>query len=63
MEDDELIDRAVAKGVMLALRRHKLLGNPVCDCRNGKVVWIAPEDIQIDKSLLADDTDEFPPVT
>ena len=47
-DDDELVAKALKKGVMDALRRHKLAGNPVCEWRDGKVVWIAPEDIKID---------------
>jgi hypothetical protein len=46
--DRELVTKALKKGVMDALRRHKQAGNPVCEWRDGKVVWIAPEDIKID---------------
>jgi hypothetical protein len=44
-EEGVAIDRALRKAVREALRRHKLLGNPVAVCRDDKVVWIAPEDI------------------
>jgi len=30
------------------VREHKLLGNPVAAWRNGKVVLIPPEEIEID---------------
>jgi hypothetical protein len=40
-----LLDEAFAKGVRDALRQHKLAGNPVAEWRDGKVVWIQPEDI------------------
>src|ERR1700726_54377 len=39
------IDRALAQGVREALRMHKRMGNPVAAWRDGKVVWIQPEDI------------------
>jgi len=42
------IDEAVRMGVRIALIRHKKLGNPVVAWRDGKVVWIPPEDIQVD---------------
>jgi hypothetical protein len=48
LADDELVTKALRKGVRDALRRHKQAGNPVCEWRDGKVVWIAPEDIKID---------------
>lgn len=44
-EDDELIDRALGDAVEEALRDHKRAGNPVCEWRDGKVVWIPPEEI------------------
>ena len=60
-EEGMLIDEALAKAVRDAVRMHKLLGNPVAEWRDGKVVWVQPEDIQIDDddSLRRD----FPPVT
>jgi hypothetical protein len=30
-----------------ALLKHKQAGNPVCTLKDGKVVWIAPEDIKL----------------
>jgi hypothetical protein len=54
-DDDEAIDRALADAVRNALRRHKLLGNPVAGWRDGRVVWIAPEDIQIDDATYGSD--------
>ena len=49
--DDDVITQALQRGVRDALRRHKLLGNPVAEWRDGRVVWIAPEDIQIDDAV------------
>lgn len=46
--DDEAIDRAVGDAVMDALRRHKLLGNPVAEWRDGRVVWIPADEIQLE---------------
>ena len=47
MADDNLVLRALKKGVQQALRRHKQAGNPVCVWRDGKVVWIRPKDIPV----------------
>jgi hypothetical protein len=44
----KLMDRALAEGVREALRFHKRIGNPVARWRGGKVVWVQPEDIQVD---------------
>jgi hypothetical protein len=38
---DEALNRAVRRAVLL----HKKLGYPVCAWRDGKVVWIPPEEI------------------
>lgn len=50
LEDRERIDGALSRAVREALRRHKLLRNPVTVWRDGKVVWVAPEDIGIDEA-------------
>lgn len=42
------IDEAVRAGVRRALLRHKKLGNPIATWRDGKVVWIPPEEIPVD---------------
>ena len=47
MRDDQLIERAIRRGVREALKQHKQAGNPIAAWRDGKVVWIAPEDIEI----------------
>ena len=49
MEDDELIDGAMRDAVRQALLDHKRSGDPIVISENGKVVWIPPEDISIDK--------------
>ena len=46
----EPIDQALRKGVQDALRRHKQAGNPVCEQRDGKIIWVQPEDIDVDEA-------------
>ncbi|MCL1470735.1 hypothetical protein [Argonema antarcticum] len=41
------IDRALNQAVQKAVWKHKVLGNPVAAWRDGKVVWIPPEEISI----------------
>lgn len=48
-EEGTLIDDALKKGVQEALLRHKQLGNPVVTWRNGKIVWLKPEEIFVSK--------------
>jgi len=45
----QLITRALAKGVREALERHKRLGQPVVVFRNGKTVWVGPDEIDLPK--------------
>ncbi len=47
VDDIPRILRALREAVQEALRRHKLAGNPVAVWRNGRVEWIAPEDIPV----------------
>jgi len=46
-EEGTPIDEALRSAVLHALWRHKRLGNPVAEWRDGKVVWIQPEDINV----------------
>jgi hypothetical protein len=48
LEDAQFIKQALARGVREALLRHKRLGNPICVWEDNKVVWIAPEDIEVE---------------
>jgi hypothetical protein len=48
LEDGELIERAMRRGVRQALLLHKQTGRPIVVWRDGQVVWIAPEDIEIE---------------
>jgi hypothetical protein len=41
------IDEALRRGVRDALRMHKMLGNPIAIWRDGKVVILPPDQIDI----------------
>lgn len=45
VEDIPLILEALRLAVREALLRHKQAGNPVAVWRDGRVVWVQPEDI------------------
>ncbi len=45
VQDTTVVEEALAKAVSEALRRHKRAGNPVPEWRDGKVRWLAPEEI------------------
>ena len=45
--DGTEIDEALKQAVREAVLRHKLLGNPIATWRDGKVVWLEPEEIPI----------------
>jgi imidazolonepropionase-like amidohydrolase len=45
--DGTLIDLALKQAVQEALLRHKQAGNPVVAWRDGKIVWIPPEEIAV----------------
>lgn len=47
-EDKEKITKALSKAVKEALLQHKRAGNPVASWKDGKIVWIQPEDIPIE---------------
>ena len=40
-----LIDAAVRKATREAVLLHARLGQPVCTWRDGKVVWLSPQDV------------------
>jgi len=42
------IDRAVGRAIREAILMHKRMGNPVAGSKDGKVVWIPPEQIRVD---------------
>ena len=43
----EKITQAVAKGVRDALLKHKQAGNPIVVWRDGKIIWLDPEEIPV----------------
>ena len=45
------INRAYERAVRAALRKHKLAGNPVAISRDGKVVLLQPDEIEVDLHL------------
>ncbi len=44
-KEGTLIDKALRQGVHEALLKHKQAGNPVVVWRDGKMVWLKPEEI------------------
>ena len=47
-EDKEKITKALSRGVNEALLKHKRAGNPIVSWKDGKIVWIQPEDIAVE---------------
>lgn len=54
-EDGRAIDEALREAARDARRLHKALGNPMATWKDGRVVWIQPEDIVIDTPAEADE--------
>jgi hypothetical protein len=48
LQDVDFVERALKRGVRQALLLHKQTGRPIVVWRDGQVVWIAPEDIEIE---------------
>jgi hypothetical protein len=46
-DEPKAVLEAAGRGVAAALRRHKLLGHSIVAWRNGKIVRIPPEEIEI----------------
>lgn len=47
ISDRERISQALAEGVKDALKRHKQAGNPVVVMKEGQMVWLKPEEINV----------------
>jgi hypothetical protein len=47
LRDSKKIQQAIKAAVHEAVRTHKLLGRPIVVWRDGKVVWIPPEEIEL----------------
>jgi hypothetical protein len=45
VRDMKLTEESLARSVAAALRRHKQAGNPVAIWRDGRVVWLQPDEI------------------
>jgi hypothetical protein len=52
MNDPELVRKIIQSGINDALLKHKQADNPVCTLKDGKVIWIEPQDIVIQKSEI-----------
>jgi hypothetical protein len=46
-EDGRAIDEALKEAARDARRLHKALGNPMATWKDGQVVWVRPEDIDV----------------
>ncbi len=51
-EDGRAIDEALKEAARDARRLHKALGSPMATWADGRVVWVQPEDIQVDDEPL-----------
>ena len=49
-DEGTAIDEALREAARDARRFHKAIGNPMATWLDGKVVWVQPEDIVVDKS-------------
>ena len=49
--DKDAVGKAMGKAVYDALRTHKLLGHPIVIWRDGKVVCVPPEEIELPEEL------------
>jgi hypothetical protein len=48
VEEGHVIDEALKKGVRDALLRHKREGLPVVIYRDGKAVWVQPDELGVE---------------
>lgn len=49
LNDTNKVTAIIQSGIRAALLKHKQAGNPICEWKNNKVVWIEPEKIPISK--------------
>lgn len=54
MNDSEKVRSIIQAGIYAALLQHKQAGNPVCEWKDGKVVWVKPENIPSANDQLSD---------
>jgi hypothetical protein len=57
LDNRSLVATALARGVYDALLRHAQAGHPVATWREGKVVWVQPDEIF---ALLATMREQYP---
>jgi hypothetical protein len=43
----EKLTQIIQAGIQAALLKHKQAGNPICEWQDNKVVWIQPEQINV----------------
>ncbi len=48
LNDSAKVTMIIQEGIKTALLKHKQAGNPVCEWRDNKVVWILPENIPVE---------------
>ena len=51
MRDNDLLLEAMGRAVQKTVREHKLLGLPIVIWRDGKVVWVPPEEIELERRV------------
>jgi hypothetical protein len=49
MDDPKKVTQIIQKGIKAALIKHKQAGNPICEWRGNEIVWVPPEQINIEK--------------
>jgi hypothetical protein len=47
LNDSAKVTMILQAGIKQALLKHKQAGNPICEWRDNKVVWISPENIPV----------------
>ncbi len=49
LNDPDKVRKIIQSGIQDALLKHKQAGNPVCEWRDNKVVWIPADEIVINE--------------
>lgn len=47
MLETDLVEHAIRRAAVRAIDRHKRLGQPIVVWRDGKVIWIPAEEIEV----------------
>lgn len=50
LNDPKKVTQIIQAGIKAALMKHKQAGNPICEWRDNKIVWISPDQIPVDKN-------------